>query len=275
MSPEQAQGGRVLLDNRTDIYSLGVTLYELLSLRPAFEGKDRTELLRRIAEQEPTPLRRLNPAVPADLETIVAKAMAKEPAARYASAQDLADDLKRFLEDRPIRARRPRYAQRMQKWLRRHPEGAVTAAVAAVVALILGTIGLAIHANRLGHERDQVERQLAFSLLSEARANRRTGSDGQRFRSLELLAQAADMSRSLHLGGPDLLELRNEAIACLVLADVRETQRHWVTEGDFICCDEGLQTYAVSDRTGDVVIRRFRDDAELDRLAGDGTPASC
>jgi len=274
MSPEQAQGGRVLLDHRTDIYSLGVTLYELLSLRPAFEGKDRTELLRRIAEQEPTPLRRLNPAVPADLETIVAKAMAKEPAARYASAQDLADDLKRFFEDRPIRARRPTLAQRMQKWLRRHAEGAVTAAVAAVVALILGTIGLAIYANRLGHERDQVERQLARSMLSEARANRRTGSVGQRFRSLELLARAADMSRTLHLGGPDFLELRNEAIACLVLADIRETTRRWVTEGDYISCDKGLQTYAVSEPTGDVVIRRVRDDAELDRLVGDGTPAS-
>ena len=108
MSPEQAQGGRVLLDHRTDIYSLGVTLYELLSLQPAFEGKDRADLLLRIAEQEPTPLRRLNPTVPADLETIVAKAMAKEPVSRYARAQDLADDLVLFLADRPIRARRPR-----------------------------------------------------------------------------------------------------------------------------------------------------------------------
>ena len=273
MSPEQARGGRVLLDNRTDIYSLGVTLYEFLSLRAAFEGKDRTELRRRIAELEPTPLRRLNPTVPADLETIVAKAMAKEPAARYARARDLADDLKRFLEDRPIRARRPTLAQRMRKWLRRHPEGVVTAAVAAVVALILGTIGLAIYANRLGHERDQVERHLARSMLSEARATRRTGFDGQRFRSLELLTQAADISRSLRPGGPGLLELRNEAIACLVLADVRETQRHWAMDGSYSCCDESLRTYAVGDRTGDVVIRRLRDDAELDRLAGDGSPA--
>src|SRR5262249_20268445 len=86
------------------------------------------------------------------------------------------------------------------------------------------------------------------------------------------LAQAADISRSLRSSGPDPLELRNEAIACLVLADVRETQRHWATDGSF-SCDEGLRTYAVSDHAGDVVIRRVSDDAALDRLAGDGTPA--
>jgi serine/threonine protein kinase/WD40 repeat protein len=273
MSPEQALGGRVLLDHRTDIYSLGVTLYELLSLQPAVAGRDRAELLLRIAEQEPTPLRRLNPAVPADLETIVAKAMAKEPAARYASAQSLADDLRLFLEDRPIRARRPTLAHRLRKGLRRHAEGAVTAAVAAIVALILGTVGLAIHVNRLSQERDQVEFQLARSMLGEARLNRRSGSAGQRFQSLELLARAAGIGRCLHLGSPDLLDLRNEAIACLILADVRETPRSRVTEGYGIPYDEDLQTYAVGGRGGDVVIRQVSDDAEVTRLAGDGTPA--
>jgi serine/threonine protein kinase/WD40 repeat protein len=273
MSPEQAHGRRGLLDHCTDIYSLGATLYELLSLQPAFEGTDRAELLRRIAEQEPTPLRRLNPAVPADLETIVAKAMAKEPAARYALAQDLANDLERFLEDRPIRARRPTLAQRTQKWLHRHAEGAVTAAVAAVLALILGTVGLAIHANRLGHERDQVKFQLARSMLGEARVNRRSGFAGQRFQSLTLLAGAAGVSRSLNRGSPELLELRNEAIACLVLADVQETPRHWVTDGSGIPFDEALQIYAVGDRSGDVVIRQASDDTELTRLTGEGTPS--
>ena len=106
MSPEQAAGGRVL-DVRTDVYSLGATLYELLTGRPALDGDDRQELLRRIAHDEPIPPRRLDPAIPRDLETIVGKAMAKEPERRYASARELAEDLGRFLEDRPIRARRP------------------------------------------------------------------------------------------------------------------------------------------------------------------------
>ena len=83
MSPEQALGRRGALDGRTDIYSLGATLYELLTLRPAFDGDDRCELLRQIAQDEPMPPRKLDPAIPVDLETIVLKAMAKEPADRY------------------------------------------------------------------------------------------------------------------------------------------------------------------------------------------------
>ncbi len=107
MSPEQAIGNRVVLDHRTDIYSLGVTLYELLTLEPVFAGSDRADLLRRIIEDEPRSMHALEPAIPVELETIVLKALAKTPAERYATAQELADDLQRFLNDEPIRARRP------------------------------------------------------------------------------------------------------------------------------------------------------------------------
>ncbi len=105
-SPEQASGRR-LLDQRTDIYAIGATLYELLTLRPAFDGNDRAVLLRQIAGDEPTPPRRLVRTIPRDLETVVLKAMAREPAARYESARELADDLGRFLQDRPIRRAAP------------------------------------------------------------------------------------------------------------------------------------------------------------------------
>jgi serine/threonine protein kinase len=98
MSPEQALAKRVVIDGRTDIYSLGVTLYELLTMRPAFDGRDRQETIRKIADDEPTPPRKLNPAVPGDLETILLKAMSKELSRRYATAKDLADELRRFLE---------------------------------------------------------------------------------------------------------------------------------------------------------------------------------
>ena len=79
MSPEQALARRGVVDHRTDVYSLGATLYELLTLRPAFEGRDREELLRQIADEEPPPPRDLDPAVPAELETIVLKALAQGP----------------------------------------------------------------------------------------------------------------------------------------------------------------------------------------------------
>jgi serine/threonine protein kinase len=135
MSPEQALAQRVLIDHRTDIYSLGVTVYELLTLEPAFSGSDRQELLRQIAFEEPKPPRRLNRAIPAELETIVLKAMEKNAADRYATAQELADEFRRFLEDKPIQARRPSVLARLRKWSWRH-RGAVSAAiVSAVVAL--------------------------------------------------------------------------------------------------------------------------------------------
>ncbi len=107
MSPEQALARRDVVDQRTDIYSLGITLYEQLTLQHAFDGRDHQELLRQIALDEPTLPRRLNPAIPRDLETIVLKAMAKEPSHRYTTAQELAADLRRFLEDKPIRRGAP------------------------------------------------------------------------------------------------------------------------------------------------------------------------
>ena len=103
MAPERFQGAG---DARADLYALGLTLYELLALRPAFEEKDRASLIRQVTQEDPPRLRKLNRAVPADLETIVHKAIAREPGQRYASAKALADDLNRFIEGRPIQARR-------------------------------------------------------------------------------------------------------------------------------------------------------------------------
>ena len=140
MSPEQATGNAVVLDERTDVYSLGVTLYELLTLERALPGESREQLLRQIGAHDPRPARAIDPAIPVELETILAKAIAKEPGERYAGARELADDLQRFLKDEPILARPPSTWDKAVKWTRRHK----AVAVAAVAMLLLTTVGLLV-----------------------------------------------------------------------------------------------------------------------------------
>ncbi len=160
MSPEQAGGGRIL-DARTDVYSLGATLYEMVTGRAAFVGNDRQELIRQITCEEPTAARKLDPTIPRDLETIVAKAMAKEPERRYATANELALDLRRFCDDRPILARRPTLAGRLTSWSRRHRRTTATAAA----ALLLVALGCAAGMARLWHEQ-----RMSLAALAKAEA---------------------------------------------------------------------------------------------------------
>ncbi|QDU26769.1 Serine/threonine-protein kinase PrkC [Anatilimnocola aggregata] len=136
-SPEQAQALPGIIDHRTDVYSLGATLYELLTLRPIFDGRDRNRLLKQIAEADPEAPHKIAPNVPEELETILLKALSKAPADHYSTAAEFAEDLKRFIDDKPIRARRPTSLELARKWLKRHPSVVVT----GVILLILTTIG--------------------------------------------------------------------------------------------------------------------------------------
>jgi len=140
MSPEQALGKRMVVDHRTDIYSLGITLYELLTSRPAFDGINREEVLHQIASKEPTSPRKLNAAIPLDLETVIRKAIEKNSHDRYQTARDLADDLRRYLKDEPIRAKAPGAILRVRKWSRRHKEFVAAAALILVLISIVSTI---------------------------------------------------------------------------------------------------------------------------------------
>src|SRR6185295_16323308 len=115
MAPEQALAKRVVIDHRADVYSLGATLYELLTLEPAFGETDRSELLKQIAFKEPQPLRKVDRQIPAELETIVLKAMGKNPDERYQTSQQLADDLRAYLDHRPIKAKPPTMVERAMK----------------------------------------------------------------------------------------------------------------------------------------------------------------
>jgi serine/threonine protein kinase len=140
MSPEQAMAKHGLVDHRPDVYSLGVTLYELLTGMPAVKGKDREEILNAITLEDPRPPRRLDSGIPQDLETIVLKSLEKNPADRYATAKEFADELKRYLDDRPIHAKRPSFTLRARKWFRRHP--AVLRSAAAI--LLITVVGLSV-----------------------------------------------------------------------------------------------------------------------------------
>jgi serine/threonine protein kinase len=149
MSPEQARAKHGLVDNRTDLYSLGVTLYELLTGTPAVTGTDREEILNRIILEDSKPPRSFDGSIPRDLETIVLKAMGKAPSDRYATARDLADDLRCFLEHKPIQARRPMLLARSIRFARRH-QGAV---LVALVMLLLVTAILAVSVVLLVNEK--------------------------------------------------------------------------------------------------------------------------
>jgi serine/threonine protein kinase/WD40 repeat protein len=274
MSPEQALGKRVL-DHRTDIYSLGVTLYELVTLEPVFAGEGREELLRQIAFEEPKPPRRIAPAVPAELETIVLKAMAKNADERYATAKDLGDDLERFLKDEPIRARRPTVLQRARKWSRRHRPIVATAGVALVVLFVLALVGSLASNALIKRERDQARNNLFDAKLAEARTRRWGRQVGQRFASLQAITEAGQLARELKLGEDRRMELRNEAIACLALADIRiiKEWEGWPAGSEGLAFDGDLELYAYSDPRGNITVRRVADGVELARLPGEGPDA--
>jgi serine/threonine protein kinase len=183
MSPEQALAKRALVDHRTDIYSLGSTLYEAATLQQAYPGDDRQEVLRRISLGEPPPPRRINPRVPFELETIILKAMAREPERRYATAQELAEDLKRFLDHRPVLATRPTVREKVSKWAWRHRPVLATVFAVSLVAVL----GLLVLTGRLWYEKGQTKAALeraqtkeeeALANQERAEANFRKALDG-------------------------------------------------------------------------------------------------
>jgi serine/threonine protein kinase/WD40 repeat protein len=140
MSPEQAEAASRPIDQRSDIYSLGVTLYELLTCRPVFEGKTPQEVMTQIVTREPVAPRRLNREIPADLETVALKAMAKRPEDRYQSASELAEDLDHWQKMEPIKARPIGPLGRTIRWCRRNPKLAAVVAAAAAIIVILCTV---------------------------------------------------------------------------------------------------------------------------------------
>jgi WD40 repeat protein len=181
MAPERFRGQG---DSRADVYALGLTLYELVALQPAFESSDRLQLIERIKAEDPPRPRALDTRVPRDLETIVLKAIAKDPKDRYPSADALGEDLRRFLADEPIRARRVGALERAWIWAKRRPAAAALLFVSAVAALALVGAGVAfiyskrLEANnaQLAKANDEAEFQRYFHHIARAYAGWREGN---------------------------------------------------------------------------------------------------
>ncbi len=145
MSPEQAMAKRIAIDHRTDVFSLGATLYELLTLTPAFSGRDNKEILGQIIQRDPAQPRKVLPSVPRELETICIKSLEKDPAKRYESARDLADDLRRYIQDLPIVAKPTGALGRVVKFVKRRPAASVAMlALALLMPAVLSAV-ISIH----------------------------------------------------------------------------------------------------------------------------------
>ncbi|MEZ6048665.1 MAG: serine/threonine-protein kinase [Planctomycetaceae bacterium] len=209
MSPEQASGKKATIDHRTDIYSLGVTLYELLTLHPAIVGDGYRELINHVAEKEPVSPRSLDPNLPAELDVIIRKAISKNPAERYQDGQSFADDLECWLEDKPIQARPPTLVESLSKWRRRN------SGLVAVVSVILLIATIALGATTLLVWRE--EQKTKQALLAE-RKQRELTEDNYR-QAKETVDSFISLSESELPNYPmeELKDLRREFLETSVL----------------------------------------------------------
>jgi serine/threonine protein kinase/WD40 repeat protein len=273
MAPERFDGVSL---PQSDLYGLGLTLYELLTLKPAFADANRARLIDRLLHEPPVPPRRHDPAIPHDLETIVLKCLAKDPAERYATAEALAEDLRRFLGDRPIKARRTPWYERTWRWCRRNPWLATVSAALFLVLAVAAVAGLVMSLrlnDALGQaqaDRDKAQgaeregkRKLLASLVAEAKAQRFSGRVGQRFGTLASIREATALAHELEMPPATFDELRNLAIAALALPDLHMIKEWdgWPEGSRGLVFDETLEQYARLDKEGNITVRRLADDA--------------
>ncbi len=281
MAPERFQGEG---DERSDVYALGLTLYELLVLRPAFESQDRLNLVDRIKNEEPARPRALDRRIPRDLETIILKAIHKEPKRRYQTAEAMAEDLRRFLANEPIKAKRTSQLERLRLWSRRNPALAALLVVLALFAI--GATTTAFYLRVMLNDSEEAHRQEkeakrearlheANALVGQAHGTRLSRRPGQRFEALDSLGKAAAIGRELGQPSEWFDRLRNEAIAALALPDIHITHEFgsFPPGSSWVELNDDFTLYVRTTDKGECVIRRVDDDKEVGRLRELGEPA--
>jgi serine/threonine protein kinase/WD40 repeat protein len=293
MAPERLHGES---DLRSDLYSLGATLFELLTLRPLYVDTDRVRLAREITEHEPPSPRGLIPNLPLDLETVILKSTAKSPRDRYQTAAEMAADLRRFLEDKPITARRAGRIERARRWCRRNQKVAVLTA-SVVLLLVAVTVISTVAAFWLKNERDASRRaesnakkaettalranaeqskaeagrrrELSRSYLNEAKFFRFSGKSGQRLDGLNRIERIIATLKPDELDYETRAELRGAAISHLALPDVRRIASFSVPrfKGD-VQVHPSFEFFAHSNPDGPGIVIRKMDDPSFSILLG-------
>jgi len=267
MAPEQASGKRGGVGVRSDVYSLGAILYHVLTGRAPFCAESVEETLVQLLNHEPVPPRVLNPAVPRDLETICLKCLEKDPPRRYRTAQEVAEELERFLRNEPILARPAHALEKSWRWCRRRP--AIAALVATVTLLLVAiAAGSTIAAFRIKRAELIATARLRDALVAEASARRVSARPGQRYETLDALRRASALNPP-----PELrYRIRNEAIAALALPDVRLVQTRPTAPTpmgavELLRFDRSLKLYARMNARRGLSICRVADDSEVSVLS--------
>jgi WD40 repeat protein len=257
MAPEQARGEEV--DVRSDVYSLGAVLYHVLAGQPPFANAVGPHAVKRVIEGDLEPLQTIDPRIPRELAAVAHRALALQPADRYASAGEFAEDLRRFQAGRFVSAHAYSLVEMLRLWIRRHRTIVVITALALVGLAVIVIVAFV----RVRQERDSANAAFYESLLVQAEARQQTIEPGQRHDSLEAVKDAARLS--IHRGDFDdqRPNLRDLAIASLARVDARRIKRWQADAWGLPSFDGRLEHVAVPRRGNVFSVRRVADDVEL------------